>query len=147
MTQKTFTILSKTVSNSRSKLHHNFPRKLNKTHKKKVVPRAASSHGKAGTRANPSDELSPGAGLDTAEAQADAAFADLMFTSMAFQEGAETEEERDAAWEECLNIAQEGDQQEDWKNSKSKRAVQDVLSLFNALKGGAHIVKQKDGRV
>ena len=42
-------------------------------------------------------------------------------------------EEREAAWEEALDIAKEGDQQEDWKKAKSKGAVQDVLSLF----GGA----------
>eukprot|EP00240_Pyramimonas_obovata_P009330 CAMPEP_0118923560 /NCGR_PEP_ID=MMETSP1169-20130426/2041_1 /TAXON_ID=36882 /ORGANISM="Pyramimonas obovata, Strain CCMP722" /LENGTH=105 /DNA_ID=CAMNT_0006864571 /DNA_START=187 /DNA_END=504 /DNA_ORIENTATION=+ len=93
------------------------------------------------------DSLSPGAGLATAEEQAEAAYADLMYTSMVGPEGASSEDEASAAWEECLDLASNDVRTDIQKNAKSKGVLGDVLELFNALKGGAHIVKKEDGRV
>jgi len=93
------------------------------------------------------EALSPGAGLASAEEQADAAYADLMYTSMVGPDGPQSEEEADAAWQECLGMASTDTRSDINKNAKSRGVLGDVLELFNALKGGAHIVKKKDGRV
>eukprot|EP00959_Pyramimonas_sp_CCMP1952_P202256 4229414-Pyramimonas_sp.AAC.1 len=77
------------------------------------------------------ESLSPGAGLATAEEQAEAAYADLMFTSMVGPEGTASEEEADSAWEECLDMASNDIRSDIGENSKSKGVVGDVLELFN----------------
>jgi len=96
-------------------------------------------------KANPyeSKGLSPGAGAQTADEQADAAYADLMFTCMAGQEDVEADE----AWEKALDIAKKGDTSTGWQNKKSKGVMGDAMELFKALAGGAHIVRKEDGRI
>jgi len=92
-------------------------------------------------RAN-KQELSPGAGLPTAEEQADAAFVDLLQTSFVAQGGT------DLGMKDAVQQAV-GDQRQDagWTAAKSKGPLWEVVQMFTALTGGAHIVRRKDGSV
>ena len=83
----------------------------------------------AAARACEAGGLSPGAGLKDAEAQAEAAFADMINTTV--------DEE----------LARGGTMDAASKGKKSGSLLDDVVGLFGALSKGAHIVKQKNGRV
>ena len=116
-------------------------------------PRAAPSRAKdasrdaediskamADARACEESGLSPGAGLADADAQAEAAFADMINTTVDV-----TGEQLD---EEALDALARGGRMD--AESTSKRSggfVDDVKDLFGALSKGAHIVRQKGGRV
>lgn len=94
----------------------------------------------AAARACEEGGLSPGAGLTDADAQADAAFADMINTTVDV-----TGEQLD---EEALDALARGGRMD--AESTSKRSggfVDDVKDLFGALSKGAHIVRQKGGRV
>lgn len=84
------------------------------------------------------------AGLPTAEEQADAAFEDLLRTSyLAGPQSTETEGTVDAAVDRAV-----GEQSDNsWTKAKSRGALWEAQQLFNALTGGAHIVRRKDGSV
>ena len=84
--------------------------------------------------------LSPGAGLADADAQADAAFADMINTTIDV-----TGEALDS--EELSRLSRAGRMDEESKSKKSGGILGDVKDLFGALSKGAHIVKQKGGRV
>eukprot|EP00237_Pycnococcus_provasolii_P010405 CAMPEP_0198710686 /NCGR_PEP_ID=MMETSP1471-20131121/2932_1 /TAXON_ID=41880 /ORGANISM="Pycnococcus provasolii, Strain RCC733" /LENGTH=205 /DNA_ID=CAMNT_0044470369 /DNA_START=69 /DNA_END=686 /DNA_ORIENTATION=- len=92
-------------------------------------------------RKNSLEGLSPGAGLMTAEEQAEAAFADLINTSL---DGADRNALTGA---EITELSEGGRMDEGSKARKSGGLLADVVGLFEALSKGAHIVKQKDGRV
>jgi len=92
-------------------------------------------------RKNSLEGLSPGAGLMTAEEQAEAAFADLINTSL---DGADRNALTGA---EISELSEGGRMDEGSKARKSGGLLADVVGLFEALSKGAHIVKQKDGRV
>lgn len=85
--------------------------------------------------------LSPGGGLATAEEQSDAAYADLINTSID-QRGIDALSE-----DELKNLERGGQMWE--KGSKSKEPKSgffgEVVELFKALNGGAHIEKDKFG--
>ena len=78
--------------------------------------------------------VSPGAGLDTAEAQAEAAYADLILTGIQTRE-----EELDGA--ELKELAARGGGMD---GAPAKGGLWD---LAKALVGGAHIVRRKDGSI
>lgn len=82
--------------------------------------------------------LSPGAGLGTAEEQAEAAYADLIATST---------DGRDLSEEEVARLAEGGEMSEAEKGRKSRGLLGDMKELFGALGGGAHIVRKEDGRI
>ena len=84
--------------------------------------------------------LSPGAGLSDSEAQAEAAFADMINTTVDV-----TGEALGA--EELENLAKGGMMDKSSTSKKSGSLFDDVKDLFGALSKGAHIVKQKNGRV
>lgn len=84
--------------------------------------------------------LSPGAGLQDAEAQAEAAFADMINTTVDV-----TGEELSGA--ALSRLAQGGKMDRDSTSRKSAGLLGDIKDLFGALSKGAHIVKQKGGRV
>ena len=92
-------------------------------------------------RANLASRSSPGAGLGTADEQSDAAYADLINTSME-QRGislsnndVEELEKGGTMWEDKA------------KEEKNKLGVLgDVFSVLKAFSGGAHIVKDKFGQ-
>ena len=94
----------------------------------------------ADARACEESGLSPGAGLADADAQAEAAFADMINTTVDV-----TGENlgRDALEE----LARGGTMDAASKGKKSGSLLDDVVGLFGALSMGAHIVKQKNGRV
>lgn len=91
-----------------------------------------------------SQGLSPGAGLLTADEQSDAAYADLINTSMD-QRGIE-----ELSKEELESLQRGGKMWE--KGCKEEPPVKkfgllgDAAELFKALSGGAHIVKDQFGR-
>ena len=94
----------------------------------------------AAARACEEGGLSPGAGLADADAQAEAAFADMINTTVDV-----TGEQLD---EEALDALARGGRMD--AESTSKRSggfVDDVKDLFGALSKGAHTVRQKGGRV
>ena len=91
-------------------------------------------------RACQTSGLSPGAGLADADAQADAAFADMINTTIDV-----TGEALDS--EELSRLSRAGRMDEESKSKKSGGILGDVKDLFGALSKGAHIVKQKGGRV
>ena len=116
-------------------------------------PRAAPSRAKdasrdaediskamADARACEESGLSPGAGLADADAQAEAAFADMINTTVDV-----TGEALDS--EELSQLSRGGKMDEESKAKKSGGILGDVRDLFGALSKGAHIVKQKGGRV
>jgi len=90
-------------------------------------------------RQNLSDGKSPGAGLESIEDQAAAAYADLINTSMGF--------DGDLSEEDAEGFAQGGMMDEGSKSKRGKGLFGDAMDIFGALGKGAHIVKQKDGRV
>lgn len=94
----------------------------------------------AAARACEEGGLSPGAGLTDADAQADAAFADMINTTVDV-----TGEALDS--EELSQLSRGGKMDEESKSKKSGGILGDVRDLFGALSKGAHIVKQKGGRV
>ncbi|CAN0035693.1 unnamed protein product [Ectocarpus sp. 13 AM-2016] len=81
---------------------------------------------------------SPGAGLESAFDQADAAFADLIVTSVDDQ-GVTLDDE------EMQELAQSGMMDQVSTSKKSKGLFGDMKDVFGALSGGAHIVKREDG--
>ena len=89
-------------------------------------------------RACQTSGLSPGAGLADADAQADAAFADMINTTIDV-----TGEALDS--EELSRLSRAGRMDEESKSKKSGGILGDVKDLFGALSKGAHIVKQKGG--
>ncbi|CAM9614479.1 unnamed protein product [Ectocarpus sp. 8 AP-2014] len=92
----------------------------------------------ANARANLAAGTSPGAGLESAFDQADAAFADLIVTSVDDQ-GVTLDDE------EVQELAQSGMMDQDSTSKKSKGLFGDMKDVFGALSGGAHIVKRDDG--
>ncbi|CAM9196580.1 unnamed protein product [Ectocarpus sp. 6 AP-2014] len=92
----------------------------------------------ANARANLAAGTSPGAGLESAFDQADAAFADLIVTSVDDQ-GVTLDDE------EVQELAQSGMMDQDSTSKKSKGLFSDMKDVFGALSGGAHIVKRDDG--
>ncbi len=94
----------------------------------------------ADARACEESGLSPGAGLADADAQAEAAFADMINTTVDV-----TGEALDS--EELSQLSRGGKMDEESKAKKSGGILGDVRDLFGALSKGAHIVKQKGGRV
>ncbi|CAM9285049.1 unnamed protein product [Scytosiphon promiscuus] len=91
-------------------------------------------------RANLAAGTSPGAGLESAFDQADAAFADLIVTSIDDQ-GVTLDEE------DVQELAKSGMMDKKSTSRKSKGLLGDVSDMFGALSGGAHIVKRDDGTV
>mmetsp|Transcript_31982 Transcript_31982/g.80790 ORF Transcript_31982/g.80790 Transcript_31982/m.80790 type:complete len:84 (+) Transcript_31982:547-798(+) len=83
--------------------------------------------------------MSPGAGLSSAEEQAQAAYADLIDTSL----GAEG----DLSAQELESLESAGTMEASVTEQRSGGLASDLRSLFGALTGGAHIVKQRGGRV
>lgn len=88
-----------------------------------------------------SKQLSPGGGLATADEQSDAAYADLILTSMD-QRGIDELDEED------VEMLTKGARM--WESGATEQAnkaglLGDLASLFKALGGGAHIVKNKFG--
>ncbi len=84
--------------------------------------------------------MSPGAGLASSEAQAEAGFADMINTTVDV-----TGESLGA--EELETLARRGMMDKASTSKKSGSLLDDVKDLFGALSKGAHIVKQKGGRV
>jgi hypothetical protein len=83
--------------------------------------------------------LSPGAGLCTAEEQAEAAYADLINTSMD-QRGI------DLSQEEIDMLSRGGTMWESGsKSEKNKGLFGNLKNIFGALAGGAHIEKNEFG--
>ncbi|KAK3279594.1 hypothetical protein CYMTET_12527 [Cymbomonas tetramitiformis] len=91
-------------------------------------------------RSNLAAGVSPGAGLSTAEEQADAAYADLINTSLDVYEQSMSDDDM-----EQLSVG--GMMEETEKKRKSKGLLDDVANLFGALSKGAHIVRKDDGRI
>ncbi|CAM9167010.1 unnamed protein product [Hapterophycus canaliculatus] len=91
-------------------------------------------------RANLAAGTSPGAGLESAFDQADAAFADLIVTSIDDQ-GVTLNDE------DVQELAKSGMMDKKSTSKKSKGLFGDVSDMFGALSGGAHIVKRDDGTV
>jgi len=85
---------------------------------------------------------SPGAGLETAEEQAYAAFADLINTSAAQQNRELNEAELQEFAARGGNMWEDGS-----KKRKSKGWFGDFVDVISALGKGAHIVRQDDGRI
>ena len=94
----------------------------------------------AAARACEASGLSPGAGLEDADAQAEAAFADMINTTVDV-----TGEELSV--EELSQLAEGGRMDRESTSKKSGGVLGDIKDLFGALSKGAHIVKQKGGRV
>ncbi len=87
--------------------------------------------------------LSPGAGLATAEEQADAAYADLINTSLD-QRGIELSSEE--VQRELQALARGGKMWEEGSTSeRSKGLLGNLKNVFDALSGGAHIEKNEFG--
>ena len=86
-------------------------------------------------RTNLDEQTSPGAGLESAEEQAEAAFADLLLTSL--DDGREAD---------LSELAESGTMPEEATRQRGNW-LGDMQQLFGALAGGAHIVKKEDGRV
>lgn len=84
--------------------------------------------------------LSPGAGLEDPEAQAAAAFADMINTTVDVTGEA-------LSGEDLEGLARGGTMDAKSKEKKSGGLLDDVRDLFGALSKGAHIVRQKNGRV
>ena len=86
-------------------------------------------------RNSASSKLSPGAGLMTAEEQAEAAFGDLINTSID-QRGI-----TELSSEEIDLLSRGGRMWENGSTTQSRKwgFLSDVKNLFNALSGGAHI--------
>eukprot|EP00607_Mallomonas_marina_P007244 CAMPEP_0182418028 /NCGR_PEP_ID=MMETSP1167-20130531/2484_1 /TAXON_ID=2988 /ORGANISM="Mallomonas Sp, Strain CCMP3275" /LENGTH=125 /DNA_ID=CAMNT_0024591981 /DNA_START=211 /DNA_END=588 /DNA_ORIENTATION=- len=86
-------------------------------------------------RKGASDKLSPGAGLSTAEEQAEAAYADLINTSMD-QRGIS-----ELSVDELKELSRGGRMWEKGAVLKSRKwgVFGDMKSLVSALSGGAHI--------
>ncbi|CAM9176668.1 unnamed protein product [Pylaiella littoralis] len=94
----------------------------------------------ANARANLAAGTSPGAGLESAFDQADAAFADLIVTSIDSQ-GIGLDDE------DVEELAKGGSMDETSTSKRSKGLFGDMSDVFGALSGGAHIVKREDGTV
>jgi len=77
--------------------------------------------------------------LPTAEEQADAAFDDLLLTSLVA--GPQSQATAETTLEKAREQAQA--QSEDWTAAKSKGAFWELQQLFGALSGGAHITRHK----
>ena len=83
--------------------------------------------------------LSPGAGLPTAEEQAEAAYADLINTSVAQRGLSLSDSEKN-------ELAKGGRMWEEGSTSKiSGGLIQNMKNVMEALSGGAHISKNKYG--
>jgi hypothetical protein len=92
-------------------------------------------------RKNQRMNLSPGANLATAEEQADAAYADLINASL------EQSNRSELTVDEIANLSRGGRMWEKGSTSKKNKAgiLGDLISVFEALSGGAHIVKNEYG--
>ena len=87
-----------------------------------------------------SNGLSPGAGLATADEQSDAAYADLINTSIDQRQISELSED------DLKQLERGGKMWEKGSISTTKKGFfGDALELFKALSGGAHIEKNKFG--
>jgi len=91
-------------------------------------------------RMNVKNRLSPGAGLATADEQSDAAYADLINTSIDHLNDSQSDEE-------LALLAKGGHMWEKGAKSKSNKLgfFGDLMNVFEALSGGAHIEKNKFG--
>lgn len=92
----------------------------------------------AAARRNLEERKSPGAGLESAYDQATAAFADLILTSVDDQ-GVSLDTE------DVKALAKGGMMDKKDTTNKSKGLFGDIIDVFRALSGGAHIVKREDG--
>ncbi|KAG5188825.1 hypothetical protein JKP88DRAFT_25051 [Tribonema minus] len=91
-------------------------------------------------RRNLEEGKSPGAGLATAEEQADAAYADLILTSV-------DQKHLSLGDEDLAELTKAGMMDSKSTSRRSRGWAGDIADVFNALKGGAHIQRQKDGRI
>jgi hypothetical protein len=93
-------------------------------------------------KVNRDNLMSPGAGVDDAFEAADAAYADLILTSV-------DNRELELGDEDLKDLERGGTMWEDGAkdrvNSKKGGFVGDVFNALSALAGGAHIVKDKNG--
>ena len=94
----------------------------------------------AAARACEDGGLSPGAGLKDADAQAEAAFADMINTTVDVTG-------ENLSSEDLNELAKGGRMDNESTSKKSGGVLDDIKDLFGALSKGAHIVKQKGGRV
>ena len=86
-----------------------------------------------------SSRMSPGAGLPTADEQSDAAYADLINTSI-------DQRKLDISSEEIKNLEKGGTMWEKSSRNSPKMGIFGAAGeLFKALSGGAHIEKNKFG--
>eukprot|EP00904_Undaria_pinnatifida_P001498 jgi/Undpi1/11349/HiC_scaffold_30.g13646.m1 len=92
----------------------------------------------ANARADLAEGRSPGAGLESAFDQADAAFADLIVTSVDDQ--GVTLDDQDVE-----ELAKGGMMDDESTSKKSRGLFGDMSDVFGALSGGAHIVRREDG--
>eukprot|EP00903_Cladosiphon_okamuranus_P010858 g10256.t1 len=92
----------------------------------------------ANARANLAAGTSPGAGLESAFEQADAAFADLIVTSVDSQ-GVHLDDK------DVQELAEGGSMDKTSTSKKSKGLFGDMSDVLGALSGGAHIVRREDG--
>ena len=84
---------------------------------------------------------SPGAGIEDPWEAAETAYADLIYTSTSFQNKTLSEEE-------LLDLSKGGTMWEEGSTKQKEKGFLDGLtSLFGSLAGGAHIVRQEDGRI
>ncbi|CAM9741290.1 unnamed protein product, partial [Heterosigma akashiwo] len=92
-------------------------------------------------RKNQEAGYSPGAGLKTADEQSDAAYADLINTCIDQQGISLSSDEVDG-------LAKGGTMWEDGqKAKKGKGLFGDMVDVFKALGGGAHITRRDDGSI
>jgi len=93
-------------------------------------------------RENAKQGLSPGAGLATADEQSDAAYADLINTSMD-QKGIDQLEQNELeALDKGGRMWEKGSKE---KGSKRFGILSNLFDVAEALSGGAHIQKNKYG--
>ena len=86
---------------------------------------------------------SPGAGIEDPWEAAETAYADLIYTSTSFQNKTLSEEE-------LMDLSKGGTMWEEGstrQSTKGKGILKEISSLFGSLAGGAHIVRQDDGRI
>ncbi len=94
-------------------------------------------------KSNLEDCTSPGAGIEDPWEAAETAYADLIYTSSSFQNKTLSEEE-------LMDLSKGGTMWEEGstrQSTKGKGILKEISSLFGSLAGGAHIVRQDDGRI
>ena len=89
---------------------------------------------------NIESKSSPGANLETADEQADAAFADIIYSSMQQRGITELSEDEKALLAKGATMWEKGAMKE-----KKSSLFGNILSVVEALSGGAHITKNEFG--